>query len=219
MLCFIRVKVVVVNRLKYDPNHMIEKKVLEKNGAKLISFKKGDYIFRENTEAKFYYQILSGGVKMSHVNDSGNEFIQGFFGRKKSFGEPPLLIDMKYPADAISVNNSKIYRLKKEVFLKILRQNNTISMAYNILLSNRLFYKARMANGISSNSAEETILNLFNYLKYDIHDYETSKKMEIELKRKDIAGMLGISTETVIRTIKKIEKKGLLKIVDHKVYF
>ncbi|WP_367892575.1 helix-turn-helix domain-containing protein [Riemerella anatipestifer] len=34
-----------------------------------------------------------------------------------------------------------------------------------------------------------------------------------------MAQMLGLTVETVIRTIKKMEKKGLLKILRGKVYY
>jgi CRP-like cAMP-binding protein len=43
--------------------------------------------------------------------------------------------------------------------------------------------------------------------------------MVIELTRKELSNMTGLRIETIIRTIKKMEKDGKLKIVNGKVFY
>lgn len=198
---------------------MINQEILEDYNAIIISVLKGDYIFKNKSSAKYYFQIITGGVKMNYYNENGNEFIQGIFGKNKSFGEPPLLIDVKYPANAIAISNVKLYKLEKEQFIKLLFENSAIHFNFSKMISNRLYYKATIANGITSNSAEEAILTLFNYLKNDIHENSTPYGVKIDLTRKNIAGLLGLSIESTIRTIKKMEKQKIVKIINSKVYF
>lgn len=198
---------------------MIEKKILEKYGAEVVQFSKGDYIFEKGSSANYYYQVINGGVKMNYYSDNGNEFIQGIFGKNKSFGEPPLLIDSKYPANAICLSSSNIFRLKKEAFKDLLLNNNKTHFAFTKMISNRLYFKATIANGITSNSAEEAILTLLKYLKHEIHDSSLPFDLKIDFTRKNIAGLLGLSIESTIRTIKKMESKNIVKIVDKKIYF
>ena len=52
-------------------------------------------------------------------------------------------------------------------------------------------------------------------------DYKEGKeeKMVIELTRKELSNMTGLRIETIIRTIKKMEKDGKLKIVNGKVFY
>ncbi len=198
---------------------MISKSILEKYKVEIISFSKGENIFKARTFAKYYYQIISGGVKMNYYSDNGNEFIQGIFGKNKSFGEPPLLIDVKYPANAEAISAVKIYRIEKEVFKRMLFENPEVHYEFSKMLSKRLYYKATIANGITSNSAEEAIVTLFNYLKFDVYENDTLFGVKIDLTRKDIAGLLGLSVETTIRTIKRMEKDKIVKIINTKVYF
>lgn len=40
----------------------IKENLLHSAGASEENFKTGDYIFRENTSAQFYYQVISGEV-------------------------------------------------------------------------------------------------------------------------------------------------------------
>lgn len=198
---------------------MIEKKILEKYDVEIISFSKDEYLFKKNSSADYYFQIISGGIKMNYYNESGNEFIQGIFGKGKSFGEPPLLIDVKYPANAIAISNGKAFRLKKENFKTLLLENNEAHYNFSKLISKRLYYKATIANGITSNSAEEAILTLFNYIKSDVYENKLPFSVKIDLTRKNIAGLLGLSVESTIRTIKKMETKKLVNIENKKIYF
>lgn len=198
---------------------MIEKKILEAYNVESITFLKGDYIFKKGENAKYYFQIISGGVKMNYYNDNGNEFIQGIFGTDKSFGEPPLLIDSKYPANAIAISNLKLFRLPKEKFKELLLHNSTTHYNFTKMISNRLYYKATMANGITSNSAENAILTLLDYLKHNIHKSTIPFSLEIDFTRKNIAGLLGLSVEATIRTIKKMETQKKVLIKNKKIFY
>jgi len=198
---------------------MIEKTILNKYDVEIIKFSKGDYIFEKENNANYYFQIISGGVKMNYYNKSGNEFIQGIFGKNKSFGEPPLLIDSKYPANAICSSSSSIYRLKKESFKELLLNNNETHYAFKKMISNRLYFKATIANGITSNSAEKAIVTLLKYLKHEIHENTTPFSLKVDFTRKNIAGLLGLSIESTIRTVKKMEAKNIVKITNKKIYY
>ncbi len=198
---------------------MIKEAILNKYGAEIIHFSKGDYIFEKGNNASYYFQIINGGVKMNYYNESGNEFIQGIFGKNKSFGEPPLLIDSKYPANAICLSSSNIYRLKKEAFKELLLNNNETHYVFTKMISNKLYYKATIANGITSNSAEKAIITLLKYLKYEIHENTVPFGLKVDFTRKHIAGLLGLSIESTIRTIKKMDAKNVVKIINKKIYY
>ncbi|MCD8439301.1 Crp/Fnr family transcriptional regulator [Tenacibaculum finnmarkense] len=198
---------------------MIKENLLIQYGAKIVEFSKGDYLFEKGSSPKYYYQIINGGVKMNYYNQSGNEFIQGIFGKNRSFGEPPLLINTQYPANAIALNSLNVYRLKKEAFETLLLDNNEVHYAFTKMISKRLYFKATIANGISSNSAEEAILTLLNYLKNDVHQRSLPFNLKIDFTRKNIAGLLGLSIESTIRTIKKMEAKKTVKIINQKIYY
>jgi CRP-like cAMP-binding protein len=58
---------------------MIATELLEKYGAVKKFFNKSDVVFEEGNLATYYYQIISGEIKMSNYNDDGRECIQGIF--------------------------------------------------------------------------------------------------------------------------------------------
>ena len=197
---------------------MIAIDLLEKYGALKKSFAKNKIIFEEGNLPTHYYQIISGEIKMSNYNDDGREFIQGLFYKEQSFGEPPLFLNQNYPANAIAVDESEILLLPKNNFMKLLEENPAISLKIIENLAQRLYYKSVMAAEMSTQEPEHRILKLidtgiayFNFKK-DENGYL------INFTRQQIGDLTGLRVETVIRAIKALEKKGVLKIINRKVY-
>ena len=86
--------------------------LLQQYGASLNRFAKSEYIFHEDWPAHFYFQVEEGSVKMLNAGEN-NDYVQSFFAHGESFGEPPLLGDCAYPADASAVTECKIRVLRK----------------------------------------------------------------------------------------------------------
>jgi CRP-like cAMP-binding protein len=197
---------------------MISPGLLEKYGAVKKAFDKNEIIFEEGIFPSNYFQILSGEVKMSNYNDDGREFIQGIFYKNQSFGEPPLFLNQKYPANAIAVENSEILLLPKSGFMKLLEENSKISIKIIENLAQRLYYKSVMAAEISTHEPEHRVLKLIDH-GIDYFNFKKDKNGHlINFTRQQIGDLTGLRVETVIRAIKALEKKGELKIIDRKVY-
>ena len=197
---------------------MIAPELLEKYGALKKSFDKNEIIFVEGNLPAHYYQIISGEVKMSNYNDDGREFIQGIFYKGQSFGEPPLFLNQNYPANAIAVDDSEVLLLPKNNFLKLLKENPAISLKIIENLAQRLYYKSVMAAEMSTQEPEHRVLKLIDHGIAYFNFKKDANGYLINFTRQQIGDLTGLRVETVIRTIKALEKKGLLKIINRKVY-
>ncbi|MBV7441054.1 Crp/Fnr family transcriptional regulator [Weeksellaceae bacterium TAE3-ERU29] len=192
---------------------MISTDILLNFNVELINYAKGEIIFQESERANYYYQIKTGKVYMTVMNEEGKEFTQGVFSENDGFGEPPLFIGKTYPSTAKAYEDSEVYRLPKKVFFKILQEYPKYSFELNKKLSELLYFKSKMATEISLYNPEHRILTLFRLLK-------TKEIPErIQLTRQQIANLTALRVETVIRTIKSLESKGTLSIKNRKVYF
>ena len=197
---------------------MIEIELLEKYEAVRKRYKKAEIIFEKDHLATHYYQIISGAVKMNNFNDEGREFIQGFFYADQSFGEPPLFLDRTYPANAEATEDSELLCISKNNFLKLITENHDVSIKIIENLAQRLHYKSVMAAEISTHDSEHRLLQLFDYSITYFNFKKDKNGYYIDLTRQQFGDLTGLRVETVIRTIKILEKKGELKIVNRKVY-
>lgn len=203
---------------------MIEKSLLLNYGGKETSLKKSDALFHAGSDAKFYLQLVSGSIKMTTNSVQGQEFIQGIFNAGDSFGEPPLFCDFPYPSSAIAIEDSMVIKLPKNNFFELLKENFDIHLKFDQVLCKRLKYKSMILSDISFYDPEHRIMNLLKHLKASDSRAEsksgmirTSKPYIIPFTRQQLADMSGLRVETVIRTVKKMQEKGKLKIVGRKI--
>jgi CRP/FNR family transcriptional regulator len=196
---------------------MIDNDLLICWGAMHRKVEKGRTIFYEGDKAHFYYQVVSGKVKMVNVNEAGKEFIQGLFGSGQSFGEPPLFCGETYPACAVADEDTVLLRLSKERFLQLLRDNTDIHFAFTALLAQRLRLKTILSKDMTSGGAENLIGALIR--RFAVAGNPAGKgRARVELTRQEIADMTGLRVETVIRTIRNMYRKGEVLLERGKVY-
>lgn len=197
---------------------MIPEELLIRYGAHNKLYRKNEFIFQQEQRAHFYYQIVSGEVKMNNYRENGKEFIQSFFAAGQSFGEPPLFSDITYPANALATEDSEILCLKKERFIELLLENPKIHLEVTTAIASRLYYKAIMASEISSQEPEHCILRILDYLKEDVYKLTEPFSFRVDLTRQQIADLTGLRVETIIRATKSLERKNEIKIKKRKIY-
>ncbi len=184
-------------------------------GAITKEYGKQEVIFEENDKANFYFQVIEGNVRMFNCNDEGKEFTQGYFSNGQSFGEPPLFIDEKYPATAVAFHDSKIIKLSKDKFLKMLEEYPKIQKNLIALMARRIHNKARASKDIINQKPEFRILAFLKANKKGT----TQEKELVPYTRQEIANFTGLRVETVIRTFSKMQANKQVTIINHKVYF
>lgn len=197
---------------------LISEELLTNYGAEYENFNRGDIIFDEGDTPKSYYQVVKGRIKLNHYNDEGKELILAILERGLSVCELLLFIDKKYPVNAVMLEAGTVLKLPKAIFSKMLDENPAVSKDINIFLSERLYYKYIMLENNASLSADVRIKGVLDYHKSFSKDLERFS-FQVPLTRQQIASMTGLRVETVIRSIKNLEKQDVLKIKDRQIYY
>jgi CRP/FNR family transcriptional regulator, cyclic AMP receptor protein len=195
---------------------MLPIEMLIQKGATIRKYPKGKPIFFEDEDPRFFYQVVEGSVRMVNITEYGKEFIQGIFTAGESFGEPVLITERPYPATAISNEDSSIIRIRKQEFVSILKENADIHFEFTRTLAQRLYDKSLIAKEISSYAPEHRILTLLKMLKKKFGHRDEPYK--VDLSRQQLADMLGLRVETVIRAIKRLEEKSIIIVKKGKIY-
>jgi len=194
-------------------------KTLEKYHAKLISLRKDQVLFHEGSKATDYFQVEEGSVKMFITSNDGQEFIQGIFTAGESFGEPALIGNFPYPGSVVAIEKTKVWKLPGDYFLQMLKENFDLHLKMDQVLCQRLKYKSMVLSEISSYEPEHRVLALLKYFKTKNTKPSAAGKIIVPYTRQQLADMSGLRVETVIRTVKKMEKEGKLTLEGHKIKF
>jgi len=204
---------------------MIDLVMLQSYGAKEVHLHKDEMLFREGEEAQNYFQVQHGSIKLTTNSPDGQEFIQGVFKTNDSFGEPPLFCSFPYPSNAIALEPTLIMKLSKEKFFTLLRENFAIHIHLDQVLCQRLRYKSMVLSEISFYDPKHRITSLLKYLKEESgNQHKRHPEMVgdaapyvVPFTRQQLADMSGLRVETVIRTVKKMEEEGKLKLIGRKI--
>ncbi len=196
---------------------LIEEQLLMSYGAEVEDLDPAYVIFEEGSTPKYYYQIVKGRIKLNHYDEDGKELILAILNKGLSVCELLLFIDEKYPVNAITFEETTVLKLPKSDFIRLLDENTQISRDINKFLSERLYFKYIMLENNTSLRPDVRIKGALNYQKSFSANQEQFS-FEVPLTRKDIASITALRVETVIRTIKKLEKEGFLKIINRKIF-
>jgi CRP-like cAMP-binding protein len=199
-------------------NMLIDSQILVASGAVFRKHEKGKMIFQEGLSSLFYYQIVSGRVAIVNQNEDGSEFIQGIYGDGQSFGTSALFLGEPFPASAMAITDTVLIRLGRDAFLKLLREYPDVLLTITRSLARKLYHHALIGKGIAIQGPEERINTLMDVMKKE-SGCATETKYRLCLSRQQIADMVGLRVETVIRAMKKLEQKGVVAIEHGKVFY
>ena len=195
---------------------MIDQDILITWGAAFKKYQKNELVFREGQEARVYFQIISGGVKMCSSSISGDkELIQGIFYSGQCFGEPPLFVQEVYPSSARVTEDSIIAKLSKDRFFSLLREYPDVHYEITSCLARRLHNKAIALGKFINDSPEVRIPNFLDW--YKKYHKLSPNPTAIPLTRQEIANFTGLRVETVIRALRKMAEEGKIQIIHRKI--
>lgn len=185
---------------------MITNKVVQR------SYMKGGMIFMEEDKGESFFLIANGIVKVTRVNDRGQEVILAILGEGDFFGEMALLDGEGRSANIVAVEDTTALVLSRVDFLDILKQYPIIAIHLLQELTQRLRTSDQQIESLSLSAAEQRISLTLNRLEEEMG---TIKNGIVTLHhipyQQDIANMAGTSRETVSRTLKKLEKSGVIR--------
>ena len=187
--------------------------LLHKHG-KVRTFGEDQEVFAGGDAADFLPVVLSGRVKMIHFLEPGKEVIIGIFEKGEMFAVPPVFDGGKYPATAIAMEEARLLLIARRDFLEILRSSSEFSFAVIQWMCGMLREKTATIQNLATASPEHRVANIL--LKLALKG-PTDAPVKITHRRQDIARMTGLTTETAIRSIRKLADRDLVTISHGKV--
>jgi len=196
----------------------IQKSLLHSVQAIEEQYTAGDYIFREEAIPQFYYQIVTGEVKLNSYKEDGKEFIQEILSDNSCFGESMLILGKPYTVNAVALTKCSVLKIGRDQFFRLLQDNPAVFLDMYTTLSERTSEKLVLMQKISGQNAEERLLELMNQMK-EAKENKDKYSFEIPYTRQQLASLTGLSLETTIRVIKRMEKNEILVIKNGKIFY
>mgnify|MGYP001827310049 CR=1 FL=1 len=161
---------------------IISRLTIEKN------FVRGETIFFEGDEAKGFYIVSSGQVKVYKMNPQGKEHILHIFGVGEPIGEVPVFHSQPFPATAEALVKSSLLYFNRNDFVTLIKEHPSVSLNMLALLSMRL---RQFASQIENLSLKEVPARLANYLLYVSEEQDNKETVQLSVSKGQLASLLG----------------------------
>lgn len=198
---------------------MFSKEILLKNKVPQLKLNRKEMLFKEDQRAKNLFYLWEGEIKIYNTDSDGKEFLISAVYANTFLGEPPFLLAERYPANAIITSETaKIFVFTEDLFQKFMKENPLLLLQFTKQIARKAYDKTMTIKSIVHQNPQVRILNFLKIHKAGL-GIKTGEPTIINVTRKEIANSTGLAVETVIRTVKKMEKEGKLKLINHKIYF
>jgi CRP/FNR family transcriptional regulator len=171
-------------------------------------FEKGQLIFSEGDEATGFYVIITGRVKIFKLSTEGKEQILHIFGPKEPIGEVAVFEGKRFPANAESLEESRLFFFPGNAFMELIKENPSIALHMLAVLSRRL---RRFAALIDDLSLKEVPGRLAAYLLYLSEIHQGVDDLSLDISKGQLSSLLGTIPETLSRILTKMSNSGLLR--------
>jgi len=177
---------------------------IELMGA-LVPFARGSEIYGENEPADYLYKVVSGAVRSYKVLVDGRRQIGGFYLPGDMFG---LETGDEHSFSAEAITDCKIIVIKRSAVIALAARDNDVARQMWELTARELQRtQDRMLALIRS--AQERVAG---FLLEMADRASNGGAVELPMSRQDIADYLGLTIETVSRTLTQLERSATIEL-------
>lgn len=176
--------------------------------------KKGDSIFFEGDEAKGFYFVVTGKVKIYRMTPDGREAILHLFGPGEPFGEAAVFQGRSFPANAQCITAGSTLFLPRPALLECMRKDQALVLELLTALCLRLH---SFANKVEELTLMETPQRLAAYLLHQSTTLDNAAEFTLDISKSLLASMLGTARETLSRALSRFVDDGAIAMTGRTV--
>lgn len=175
--------------------------------SKCYKLKAGERVFSTGENAKKFFWLCHGQIKLTRVSPDGHEKVLELIQPGKTFAEAVMFMDEAlYPVNAEAVEESKVIGFDGEIFKAMLRESPETCFTLLSTLSRRLHRHIDEIERLTLSTAMTRVgaflLQLAN----------GSNEIHLTVSKNLLASRLSIKPETLSRLFSKLHKEGLVTV-------
>jgi CRP/FNR family transcriptional regulator len=178
----------------------------------IVHFRNGEYIFMEDDPSNWLFIVRKRRVKIIKHTLSGKDVIVEMKSPGEIFCCATVLDNKPYPESAQSKGASSVIRIRRADLLKLIDAYPFLKAGIVNYLNEKLTDAYDMLQSLSTEIVEKRIATILLKLseKSGVGNSEY-RQIDFPLTRKEIADMVGTSTETCIRIMSRLQKLGIVQ--------
>jgi len=185
----------------------------------LTFYKRRQVIFHDGTPANGLYILCQGAVKLYQSDRFGRDYILGIVLPGEVLGELPLAPTETYSTSAEALTDSQLRFLPRERLIPFIMAHPMTGVRLIEALSRALSTARRAVRDLALKPAESRLAGLLLQLLHarGQNNRDDRPRAVLNYTRRELAEMIGVSTETAIRMLSRFKQRRLIETCGREV--
>ena len=179
----------------------------------------GTTLFEQGDTCDRFYVVGSGRVKVYKLGEGGREQILHVVHPGESFAEAALFAGRAFPASAQTLEESVLLAVPAAGFLDLLRRDAELSLR---LMASLTRWLRRLVDLVEDLSLHDVQTRLAGFLLREAEarslDLRSGARIPLGTTKSLLARRLGTVSETLSRTLYKLQKEGAIRVSARDVF-
>lgn len=178
------------------------------------AYPKGALLFLEDQAPRGIFVICKGRVKLSICSTDGKTMILKIAEVGEVLGLSASVCGTPYEVTAETIDPCQITFVKREDFLRFLKENNEACLRVGEQLSEKYETVCRKTRSLvlSHSAAQKLAMLLLEWMAKDGENSKTETRIKLSLTHEELAQMIGTSRETVTRLFGEMKSKHIVQL-------
>lgn len=179
-----------------------------KNQGRKVTCRPGEWLFQSGDPADGLYLVTAGEIRITKMDEQGKEIEVVRLGPGDFFGEAILFVSPEFPAFAQAVRESDVVFLDKDSLFRSLETVPGLARDLLTLLARKCLVLNRRIEALNLQTVRQ---RLIRFLLSHCHG-ERSCTVRLDIKKAELAQLLGTISETLSRNLKQLQESGLIEV-------
>lgn len=169
---------------------------------------RGAVMFEQHEAADFVHLLLAGSVGLTARDEAGQETVVEIFGPGELFLVPAVILRLPYLASGAALTDVRVLMIPADVFREGVGEDAALARATIELLARHWRLMVDQVVDLKLRPAERRVAR---FLARRVTEEGGAGSAELPEARTAIAARLGMTPETLSRTLKAMEAEGLIR--------
>ena len=170
---------------------------------------RGTVLFDQHEMPNFLHLLLAGSVGLQARDEAGAETIVEIFGPGELFLAPAAILGLPYLASGVALTDVRVLMIPAETCREGLSEDPALGRAMVELLARHWRMMVDQVVDLKLRSSERRVAR---FLARRVPEEAGAGPAELPEPRGAIAARLGMTPETLSRTLKALEARGLIRL-------
>lgn len=172
------------------------------------AYRKGSFLFLAQEEARGFFRILKGEVRVFRMDDSGKELEIVRLRPGEYFGEAIALLQGKFPAFARAAQDSEVLFFDSRTVFRRMAEEPAVARFLVLLLAG----KCQVLNQRIETLALRTVRQRLAQYLLSFCRGDKACRFELPVKKVELARKLGTISETLSRNLRQLQEEKTIEV-------